>query len=173
MGAKDQRKTRKTSEYSWGEWTQTVHGRGTQYSNVCKLKSGTDALFWRLGPSPLCPLTSIWHYAHEEMPKKLICATFHSWVNVNTRNDNSVLLLQSYGVLFDSTMTPCHAGFLSALYPRGVKMRLYELLGGKYVSVYKACGNLGGSGACSPGKFDFGPFIGRNLVESGTVFAWT
>ena len=27
--------------------------------------------------------------------------------------------------------------------------------GGKYLSVCKACGKLGGSGACSPGKFYF------------------
>ena len=38
--------------------------------------------------------------------------------------------------------------------------------GGKYVSVCKACGKLGG---CSPAWeiFDFGPFIRRNLVEPG------
>ena len=29
-------------------------------------------------------------------------------------------------------------------------MRLYGLLGGKHVSVYKACGKLGGPGACFP-----------------------
>ena len=58
-------------------------------------------------------------------------------------------------------------------------MRLYGLLGGvwgkgKYVSVCKACGKLGGSlGACSLGNFDFGPFIRHNLVESGPVFAQT
>ena len=37
-------------------------------------------------------------------------------------------------------------------------MRLYGLLGGgggggKYVSMCKACGKLGGPGECSPGKF--------------------
>ena len=50
-------------------------------------------------------------------------------------------------------------------------MRLYGLLGGggKYVSVCKACSKLGGSGGMLPWKF--GPFIRRNLVESGTVFA--
>ena len=39
--------------------------------------------------------------------------------------------------------------------------------GGKYVSVCKACGKLGGVGlgACSPGKFCL-----FNLVESGTFF---
>ena len=44
-------------------------------------------------------------------------------------------------------------------------MRLYGLLGGggKYISVCKACGKLGGPGA----NFDFGPFIGHNLVGSG------
>ena len=42
------------------------------------------------------------------------------------------------------------AGFLSALWSRGDKMRLYELLGGKYVSTCKACGKLGGSGSMLP-----------------------
>ena len=32
-------------------------------------------------------------------------------------------------------------------------MGLYGLLGGKYISVCKVCGKLGGSGVCSPGKF--------------------
>ena len=31
----------------------------------------------------------------------------------------------------------------------------------------------GGLGACSPGKFDFEPFIRCNLVESGNVCAQT
>ena len=44
-------------------------------------------------------------------------------------------------------------------------MRLYGLLGGKYVSMCEACGKVG---ACSPGKFYFRPFIRRNLVESGS-----
>ena len=54
-------------------------------------------------------------------------------------------------------------------------MRLYGLLGGggKYVSVCNVCSKLGGFGACSSRKFDFGPFIRRNLVESGTVFIQT
>ena len=47
------------------------------------------------------------------------------------------------------------------------QMRLYGLLGGKYVSVCKACGKLGGS------RGNFVPFIRLNLVESGTVFAQT
>ena len=56
-------------------------------------------------------------------------------------------------------------------FPRGDKMRLYGLLGGKYISVCKACSKLGGSGGMLPrGNFDFGLFIRRNLVESGTVF---
>ena len=46
-------------------------------------------------------------------------------------------------------------------------MRLYGLLGGKYVSVCKACGKLGGS------RGNFVPFIRLNLVKSGTVFAQT
>ena len=42
----------------------------------------------------------------------------------------------------------------------------------KCVSMCKACGKLGGSGVMFLwGNFDFGPFIGRNLVESGTIFA--
>ena len=46
--------------------------------------------------------------------------------------------------------------------------------GGKYVSVCKACGKLGGVGGMLPrGNLDFGPFIRRNLEESGTVFAQT
>ena len=60
-------------------------------------------------------------------------------------------------------------------------MRLYGLFGGgegggggKYVSVCKACGKVGGLGACSPGKFLFWTSsIRRNLVESGTTFAQT
>ena len=55
----------------------------------------------------------------------------------------------------------------------GGRMRLYGLLeGGKYVSMCKACGKLGGSeGMPPPGNF--GPLIRCNLVESGTVFAQT
>ena len=56
----------------------------------------------------------------------------------------------------------------------GDKMRLYGLLGG--ASMYpcgKRVGNLGVWGHAPPGNFDFGPFIGRNLMESGTVFAQT
>ena len=46
--------------------------------------------------------------------------------------------------------------------------------GGKYVSVCKACGKLGGSGGMLPQEiFDFGPFIRHNLVESGAVFTQT
>ena len=46
--------------------------------------------------------------------------------------------------------------------------------GCKEIFVCKACGKLGGSGGMVPQEnFDFGPFIGRNLVESGTVFAQT
>ena len=38
----------------------------------------------------------------------------------------------------------------------------------------QACSKLGGSGGMLPWKnFDFEPFIRRNLVESGTVFAQT
>ena len=46
--------------------------------------------------------------------------------------------------------------------------------GGKHIFVWKACGKLGGSGDMLPRKnFDFGPFIRRNLVESGTVLGPT
>jgi len=49
-----------------------------------------------------------------------------------------------------------------------------RLLAEMYVSVCKACGKLGESGGMLPwGNFHFGPFIRRNLVESGTVFAQT
>ena len=44
--------------------------------------------------------------------------------------------------------------------------------GGKYVSVCKTCGKLGGSEGMLPWEIlIFGPFIRRNLVEFGTVFA--
>ena len=56
-------------------------------------------------------------------------------------------------------------GFLSTFCPRRGgggrgegKMRLYELLGGGHALL---------------GNFDFGHFIMRNLVKSGTVFAQT
>ena len=39
-------------------------------------------------------------------------------------------------------------GFFQLLVKGGGKMRLYGLLGVEYVSVCKACGKLGGSGAC-------------------------
>ena len=42
-------------------------------------------------------------------------------------------------------------------------MRMYGYWEGKYVSVCKACGKLGGSGGGNV-------FIRRNLVKSGTVF---
>ena len=48
-------------------------------------------------------------------------------------------------------------------------MRLYQLLGGKHIFMCKASGKLGQSGGMFPPEnFDFGPFIRRNLVESGT-----
>ena len=52
-------------------------------------------------------------------------------------------------------------------------MRLYGLLGGggKYVSMCKACGKLGGCGGMLP--WEILTFIRCNLVESGTVFAQT
>ena len=43
-----------------------------------------------------------------------------------------------------------------------------------YISVYNACGKVGGSGGMLPLEvFDFGPFIRCKLVESVTVFALT
>ena len=45
---------------------------------------------------------------------------------------------------------------------------------GKYVSVCKACGKLGGSrGMLSREILIFGLFITYNLLESGTVFTHT
>ena len=44
-------------------------------------------------------------------------------------------------------------------------MRMYGYWEGKYVSVCKACGKLGGSGGGGGNVF-----IRRNLVKSGTVF---
>ena len=65
------------------------------------------------------------------------------------------------------------AGFLSALCPRGSKIRVCEVL---WLSTYlcaKHAANYGGLGHAPQGNFDFGPFIKCNLVESGTVFAQT
>ena len=66
-----------------------------------------------------------------------------------------------------------YTGFLSAFCPRrgGGQMRSYGFLGGQAHIHVQACGKLGRSGGM--GNFDFGPFIRRNLVESGTVFAQT
>ena len=64
--------------------------------------------------------------------------------------------------------------FFSFLPKERGHMRLYRLLGGKYVSVCKGCGKVRGfGGILSQEIFDFGPFITCNLVESGTVFAQT
>ena len=70
------------------------------------------------------------------------------------------------------------AGFLSAFCPSGGgQNEIVWITGGgasTYLFVCKACGKLGGSGGMLPQEnFDFGLFIGRNLVESGTVFAQT
>ena len=48
-------------------------------------------------------------------------------------------------------------------------MRLYGLLGGQVCIQVQSMWQSRGS----PGKFCFGPFIRRNLVESGTVFTLT
>ena len=46
--------------------------------------------------------------------------------------------------------------------------------GGKHIFVCMHVANLGGPGGIlSQGNFDFGPFIRRNLVESGAVLAQT
>ena len=77
---------------------------------------------------------------------------------------------------FFTSPLPHTTGFLSAFCSRGAKMRLYGLLGGggKHIFVCKAWGKLEGSGGMLPqGNFDFGPFIRRNLVESGTAFTQT
>ena len=52
------------------------------------------------------------------------------------------------------------SGFLSVFFPRvgGAKWDCMDYWGDKYVSMCKACGKLGGSGACSPGKFWFWTF---------------
>ena len=53
-------------------------------------------------------------------------------------------------------------------------MRLYGFFGGQAHIRVQECGKLGGSGDMLPrGNFDFGPFIGHNLVESGTAFVQT
>ena len=55
-------------------------------------------------------------------------------------------------------------------------MRLYGLLGGQVhvcIHVQRMWQSRGVWGHALLGNFDFGPFIGRNLVESGTVFAQT
>ena len=45
-------------------------------------------------------------------------------------------------------------------------MRLYGLLGGKYVSVCKVCGKLGGSGGMLPREILFGPIFIVMACES-------
>ena len=63
--------------------------------------------------------------------------------------------------------------FLSAFCPRGGKTRSYGFLGDEHIFV-QACDKLGGPGGILPrGNFDFGPFIRRNLMESGAVLAQT
>ena len=81
-------------------------------------------------------------------------------------------LLESHNRIYIHTYI--HTGFLSAFCPRGAKWDCMDYWGGKYVSVCKACGKLGGSGGMLPREiFDFGPFIRHNLVESGAVFTQT
>ena len=65
-------------------------------------------------------------------------------------------------------------GFLLTFCPSGGKMRLYRLLGGDNIySCVKHVASRVVRGHARPGNFYFGPFIRRNLVESGTVFAQT
>ena len=52
-------------------------------------------------------------------------------------------------------------------------MRLYGALWLSTCLCAKTAANYGSLGHASPGNFDFGPFIRRNLLESGTVFAQT
>ena len=87
------------------------------------------------------------------------------------------LLIQGMNVL-PSLVLSLHGyqGFFQFFAQGGGKMILYGLLGGggKYISVCKACGKLGGAGGMLPWEIlilDF--FIRHNLVESGTVFAQT
>ena len=54
----------------------------------------------------------------------------------------------------------------------GGHITLYGLLGGG-APVQNMWQTRGVLGYASLGNFDFGPFIGRNLLESGTVFAQT
>ena len=56
----------------------------------------------------------------------------------------------------------------------GGQKEIVWIIGGHAHICVQACGKLGGFGGLLPrGNFDFGPFIRRNLVESGTVFAQT
>ena len=55
-------------------------------------------------------------------------------------------------------------------------MRLYGLLGGQVhvcIHVQSMWQTRWVRGHAPQGNFDFGPFIRRNLVKSGTVFAQT
>ena len=60
-------------------------------------------------------------------------------------------------------------GFFQLFAQGGAKRDCMDYCGGKYVSKCKACGKV----EAPLGNFYFGPFIRRNLVESGTVFTLT
>ena len=88
------------------------------------------------------------------------------------------LLIQGMNVL-PSLVLSLHGyqGFFQFFCPRGGQNDIVWIIGGgggKYISVCKACGKLGGAGGMLPWEIlilDF--FIRHDLVESGTVFAQT
>ena len=71
---------------------------------------------------------------------------------------------------------------LSILQPKGGKMRLYGLLGGKYVSMCKACGKLERSGGMLPWEiltlellldaiwWNLGLFLHKQFIVSLTLY---
>ena len=76
--------------------------------------------------------------------------------------------------IYDRSCQQHNQGFFQVFAQGGAEWDCMDYWGCKEIFVCKACGKLGGSGGMVPQEnFDFGPFIGRNLVESGTVFAQT
>ena len=97
--------------------------------------------------------------------------------------DKFVILSENISI---GTLVQYLTDFTSILYcvnqhPRVIQVRVsFSFLpkGGQNEIVWiirvQACGKLGGFRGMLPrGNFDFGPFIRRNLVESGTVFTQT
>ena len=68
-------------------------------------------------------------------------------------------------------MSPCLAGFLSAICPRGWGGGIFW--GANTYSCASMWQTRGSGGMLPWENFDFERFIRRNLVESGTVFAQT